>query len=120
MGGCPQTNLESDSSEAWGPPQFQEKRSWSERAILGALGQFRGILGASLGVQKIILGVRNSILGMASHDLSNTKTTILGAAPGAILGIEGTHMKDFNLPLHSWSVLLRIGVVPTGKDSKVT
>ena len=32
--------------------------------------------------------MRNSILEMASHDLSNTKTTILGATPGAILGID--------------------------------
>ena len=68
-------------SEAWGPPQFQEKRSRSEKAILGALGAFRGILGATL-------GIRNSILGMASHDLSNTKTTILGATPGAFPGID--------------------------------
>ena len=29
-------------SETWGPPQFQEKRSRSEKAILGALGEFRG------------------------------------------------------------------------------
>ena len=47
-------------SEAWGPPQFQEKHSLGEKAILGALGEFRGILGAAL-------GIRNSILGMASH-----------------------------------------------------
>ena len=40
----------SEFSEAWGPPQFQEKRSRSERAILGALGEFRGILGAALGI----------------------------------------------------------------------
>ena len=26
---------------------------------------------------------------MGSHDLSNTKTTILGASPGAIPGIDG-------------------------------
>ena len=46
-------------SEAWGTPQFQEKRSRSEKAILGALGAFRDILGAALGVfcQKIILGM---------------------------------------------------------------
>ena len=77
------------SSEAWGPPQFQEKSSRSEKAILGALGGFRGILGAALGIQKLILGMRNSILGMASHDLSNTRTTILRATPGAILGFDG-------------------------------
>ena len=69
-------------SQAWGPPQFQEKRSRSEKAILGALREFRGILGAALGIQ-------NSILGMASYDLSNTKTTILGATPRAIPGIDG-------------------------------
>ena len=33
--------------------------------------------------------LRNSIFGMASHDLSNTKTRILGATPGAIPGIDG-------------------------------
>ena len=74
-------------SLAWGPPQFQEKRSRSEKAILGALGEFRGILGAVLGIGNSILGIRNSILGMASHDLINTKPTILGATLGAIPGI---------------------------------
>ena len=73
---CKQTGF---TSEAWGPPQFQEKRSSSEKAVLGALGEFRGILGAALGIRNSILGIRNSILGMAFHDLSNTKTTILGA-----------------------------------------
>ena len=43
-----------------------------------------GSLGAALGVPKIVLGVRNPILGMASHDLSNAKTTFLGATLGAI------------------------------------
>ena len=37
-----------DMSEAWGPPQIQEKRSRSEKAILAALGEFRHILGAAL------------------------------------------------------------------------
>ena len=31
-------------------PNFRKKRSRSERAILGALGEFRGILGATLGI----------------------------------------------------------------------
>ena len=83
-------------SEAWEPPQFQEKRSRSEKAILGALGEFRGILGAALGIQKRILGMQNSILGMASHDLSNTKTTILGATLGAIPGIDGDPHERFS------------------------
>ena len=74
-------------SEAWEPPQFQEKRYRSERAILGALGEFRGILGAALGIGNSILGIRNSILRMASHNLINTKSTILGATLAANPGI---------------------------------
>ena len=84
-------------SEAWGPPQFQEKRSRSEKAILGALGEFRGILGAALGIiGNSILGIRNSILGMASHDLLNTKPTILGATLGAIPAIAATPPEIFS------------------------
>ena len=52
------------------------------------------------------------ILGMASHDLSNTKTTILGATLGAIPGIDFNHMKDFHLTMHSRSIFSKIGVVP--------
>ena len=62
--------------------------------MLGALGDFRGVLGAALGVQKIILG--NPILGMASHDLSNAKTTILGATLGAIPGIAANPPERFS------------------------
>ena len=83
-------------SEAWGPPQFQEKRSRSEKAILGALGEFRGILGAALGIGNSILGIRNSILGMASHDLINTKPTILAATLGAIPGIAANPPERFS------------------------
>ena len=70
-------------------PNFKKEALGVKKAILGALGEFPGILGAALGVQKIILGMRNPILGMASHDLSNEKTTILGATPGAIPRIDG-------------------------------
>ena len=63
------------SSKASVQPQFQEKSSRSEKAILGALGAFRGVLGATLGVQEIILGMRNPTLGMASHDLCNENTS---------------------------------------------
>ena len=56
--------------------------------------------------------MRNSILGMASHDLSNMKATILGATPGAILGIAGNPHERFQFaPLFS-ELFLRIGVVP--------
>ena len=99
-------------SGARGPPQFQEKRSRSEKAILGALGEFRAILGATLGVQKIMLGMRNPVLGMASRDLCNAKTTVLGATPKRFPELMGTHMKDFHLPMHSRRFFSNIGVVP--------
>ena len=84
------------ASRSLGTTQFQEKRSRSKKAILGALGEFRGILGAALGIRNSILGMRNSILGMASHDLSNTKPKILGATPGAIPGIDGNPHERFS------------------------
>ena len=74
---------------------ISRKRSQSEKAILGALGEFRGMLGAALGIQKLILGIRNSILGMKFHDLSNTNTTILETTPGAIPGTDGNPPEDF-------------------------
>ena len=82
--------------------QFQEKRTRSEKAILGALGEFQGILGVALGIRNSILGVRNSILGMASHDLSNTKTKILGATPGAIPGTDWNPYERFSLAPREW------------------
>ena len=91
-----QVLYKTQKSKAWGPPRFQEKRSRSERAILGALGEFRGILGAALGIGNSILGIRNSILGLASHDLSNTKPTILGATLGAIPGIAANPAERFS------------------------
>ena len=107
-------------SEAWGPLQFQEKHSRSEKAILGALGAFQGILGAALGIQKVTLGMRNSILGMASHDLSNTKARILRATPGAIPGIDGNPHERFSFaPLFS-ERFLRIGTVPARKNYRRT
>ena len=99
-------------SEGWGPPQFQEKRSRSENAILGALGEFRGILGAALRIRNSILGIRNSILGMASHDLSNTKATILGATPGAIPGIDGSPNERFSFAPSFSERFFKIEVVP--------
>ena len=72
-------------------------KTLSERkAILGVLGEFRGILGAALGVQKIILGIRNPILRMTSRDFCKAKTTILGATPGAIPGIDGNPHERFS------------------------
>ena len=93
-------------------PQFQEKRSRSEQAILGALGEFQGVLGAALGIPNSILGIRSSILGMASHDLSKMKTTILGATPGAIPRIDGSAHERLHVPMHSRSFFSKVGVVP--------
>ena len=103
-------------SEAWEPPQFQEKRSRSEKAILGALGEFRGILGATLGIRNSILGIRNSILGIASHDLSNTKTTILGATPGAIPGSDGNPHEIFSFAPRFSERFFKLGWSPRARD----
>ena len=75
--------------------------------------ELQGIRAATVRIKKVILAIRNYILGMASHDLSNTKTTILRATPGAILGIDGgPTWKIIVCPIHSRSVLSGIGVVP--------
>ena len=71
-------------------------RSQKAQALVGALGEFRGILGAALGIQKLFLGIRSSTLGMTSHDLSYTKTTILGATPGAIPRTGGNPHERFS------------------------
>ena len=51
---------------------------------------------------------------MASHDLSNTKTTILGATPGAIPGIDGNLLERFSFAPAFSEVFFfsRIGVIP--------
>ena len=91
-----------------------EKRSRSEKAILGALGEFRGILGA-------VLGIRNSILGMASHDLSSTKTKILGATPGAIPGIDGNPHERFSFaPAFSERFFQELGWSPHARYIRVS
>ena len=60
------------------------------------MGAFRGVLGAALGVRKTILEMRNPILGLASHDLCNAETRILGATPGAIPAIYGNPRERFS------------------------
>ena len=75
--------------------------------------------------------MRNPILGMASHDLSNTKTTILGATPGAIPGIDGnTHdqvqkkhakkfsIKNFGAPKTPPLEILHVGLFPVFRREK--
>ena len=52
-------------------------------------GRVPGYSGSSYRSSKHTSRNEKSILGIASLDLSNTKTTILGATPGAIPGIDG-------------------------------
>ena len=100
-------------SEAGDHPNFRKNALGVEKAILGAQGEFRAILGATLGVQKLIIGMRNPILGMVSHDLSNAKTTILGATLGAIPGIAANPPERFfSCPCILGAIFPRIGVVP--------
>ena len=60
-------------------PKLRKKRSRSEKAIPGGLGEFWGILGAALGIQNSTLGIRNSILGVASHDLRQNSRGVVHA-----------------------------------------
>ena len=80
-------------SQAWEPPEFKEKCS---------RGEFQGILGAALGVRKTISRNEPSILGMASHDLSNAKTTILRATLGAVPGNGANPIERFSCFFKNW------------------
>ena len=72
-------------------PDFRKKALGAERPF-SELWESSG----ALGIVNSILGVRNSILGMASHDLINTKPTILGATLGAIPGIAANPPERFS------------------------
>ena len=101
-----------DNSEARNTAPISRKRSRSEKASVGPLEKFQGILGATLRAQQVILAMRKSILGMASHDFSNTKTTILRETAGTIPQLVETHRKDVLVP-HAFSECFSsIGVVP--------
>ena len=55
---------------------------------------------------------------MASHDLINVKTTILGATPGAILGIDGHPPERFSLaPVFSARFFKNWGVPARKKNN---
>ena len=61
--------------------------------------------------------MRNSIIGMASHDLSNTKTTILGATPGVILGNHGNpHERSSLAPVFSERFFQELGWSPHARQ----
>ena len=73
------------------------KRCRSEKAILGALGEFRGILGAALGIQELHsrnakFHSRNGISRLEQYE----KPQILGATPGAIPGIDWNPNERFS------------------------
>ena len=63
--------------------------------------------------------MQNSILGMASRNLSNSKPAILGATPGAILGIGGHPHERFSFaPVHSRSVFIQeLGWSPCARSN---
>ena len=74
-----------------------EKRPFSE------LSESFGVFSEQLSeFRNWFSGMQNSILGMASHDLSNTKTTLVGATPGAILGIDGYPHERFSFATAFW------------------
>ena len=82
-------------------PNFR-KNALGVKRPFSELWERSGHSRSNSGVQKIILGMRNPILGMASHDLCNAKTTILGETPGAIPGIDGNQNDRFSFA-HAFS-----------------
>ena len=76
-------------------PNFR-KNALGVKRPFSELSESSGVFSEQLGIGNSILGIRNSILGMASHDLINTKTTILGATLGAIPGIAANPPERFS------------------------
>ena len=86
LGPAPVTS-NTGNSEAWGPPLFQEKRSRSEKAILGAQGAFRCVLGAALGSRSSENNSRNA----KSHNDSHSRNGVSFKVP------EGHHPRGTTL-----------------------
>ena len=76
-------------------PNFRKNALGATRPF-SELWESSGVFSAAFGVQKTVLGMRNPIIGMASRDLSNAKTTILGATLGAIPGNGGKPNERFS------------------------
>ena len=89
----------------WPPPPYPGLRQSSR--------ELWGILRAALEIAKVMLGMQVPFIGMASHDLSNTKATILRATRGAIPKIDENPHKRFSFPRAFSEPFSRIGVVPT-------
>ena len=98
---CLFTGARNINSEAWRPPQFQEKRSRSEKAILGALGEFSEQPLEFRNFLKVILG--------RLEQCENNNSRINSRSDSR--NLWEPH-EDFHLPFHSQSFFLRIGVVP--------
>ena len=111
-------------SEARGPPQFQEKCSRGEKAILGALGEFR-VFSEQLSEFKIPFSEYEIPFSEWHPTTWAIRTPQFSEQlPERFPELMGTQMKDFHLPQmkdfhlpqHSWSVFSRIGVVPAGQN----
>ena len=72
-------------------PKFRKNALGVERPF-SELSESSGVFLA----EKAILGIRHHILEMATHNLSNTKATILGATPGAIPQIDRNPQERFS------------------------
>ena len=88
-----------------GSPKFAQVRQASPNVRMKARACFRHTPEPAAE----ILGMgRELVVGMASHDLSNAKTTILGVTPQAMSGLMGTNMRDFHLPLQSCNLVFQV------------
>ena len=77
-------------------PNFRKNALRAKRPFK-ELSESSGVFSEQLSeFRNSVLRMRNSILGMASHDLSNTKTTILGATLGATPRNDGNPNESYS------------------------
>ena len=83
-------------------PNFQ-KNALGVKRPFSELSENSGVFSEKLSEFNVILGMRKSILGMASHEfIEQYETTILGATPGVIPGIDGNPAERFSFA-HAFS-----------------
>ena len=88
-------SVKNDYQKPGDHPNFR-KNALGVKGPFSELSESSGVFSEQLSELEIPFpGIRNSILGMASHDLINTKPTILGATLGAIPGIAANPHEIF-------------------------
>ena len=101
---------ETQNSEAWGK-KLSERKGHSRSS-----GRVPGYSRSSSQSSENNSWNENPILGMAARDLSNAKTTILGATLGAIPGIDANPHERFSFaPVFSELFFQELGWSPRAR-----